>query len=93
MKLIKNEELVKKVNAIETTVTSDLVKKANYNTKIGETEKKKFDHDYEIYITTQQLNKLTKENFTARLKEAKIATKAHIVDLMRKTDFDDKLKN
>lgn len=50
--------------------------------------KKKIDHDYEIYITTQQLNKLTKENFTARLKEAKIATKAHIVDLMRKTDFD-----
>lgn len=54
--------------------------------------KKKIDHDYEIYITIQQLNKLTKENFTARLKEA-IATKAHIVDLMRKTDFDDKLKN
>lgn len=92
MKLIKNDRFVKKVNAIETTVTSDLVKKASYNTKIGETEKK-IDHDYEIYITTQQLNKLTKENFTARLKEAKIATKAHIVDLMRKTDFDDKLKN
>ena len=29
MKLIKNDELVKKVNAIETTVTSDLVKKAS----------------------------------------------------------------
>ena len=56
MKLIKNDRFVKKVNAIETTVTSDLVKKASYNTKIGETEKKKFDHDYEIYITTQQLN-------------------------------------
>ena len=55
--------------------------------------KKKIDHDYEIYITTQQLNKLAKENFAARLKGAKIATKAHIVDLMRKTDFDDKLKN
>ena len=40
MKLIKNDRFVKKVNAIETTVTSDLVKKASYNTKIGETEKK-----------------------------------------------------
>ena len=39
MTLIKNNELVKKVNAIETTVTSDLVKKAYYNTKIGETSK------------------------------------------------------
>ena len=40
MKLIKNDRFVKKVNAIETTVTSDLVKKASYNTKVGETEKK-----------------------------------------------------
>ena len=40
-----------------------------------------------------EFNKLTAENFAARLVEAKIATKADIADLIKKTDFDDKLKN
>ena len=41
-KLLKSlyDELVKKFNAIRTTDTGDLVKKAGYNIKIGEIEKK-----------------------------------------------------
>ena len=44
---------LKKVNAIKTTDISDLVKKAGYNKKIGEIEKKIFDYDHGKHITTQ----------------------------------------
>ena len=50
------------------------------NTKIGEVENK--IHDNSKYITTQEFNKLTAENFAARLKQA---------DLVNKTDFGCKL--
>ena len=50
------------------------------NTKIGEVWNKIPDHAK--YITTQEFNKLTAENFAARLKRA---------DLVNKTDFDNKL--
>ena len=54
-------------NAIRTTGISDLVKKAGYDTKIGKIEIKIIDHDHDNkYITTQELNKLTLENFAAR---------------------------
>ena len=48
---------------MQTTDMSDLVKKGEYNTKIAEIEKKILDHDHDKYATTQQFNKLTKENF------------------------------
>ena len=41
-----------------------------------------YDHDHDKYITTSKFNKLTTENFAARL------TQAHLVT---KTDFDNKL--
>ena len=44
-------KLVKKVNAIQTTGTSDLVKQADYNAKIYEIENKISNHDK--YITTR----------------------------------------
>ena len=81
----------KKVNAIQTTGSSDLVKKADYKTKIGEVEKKMLDHDHDKYITTQEI-KVTANNFAARLKQANLATKADSDDFVGKTDFDDKLK-
>ena len=62
---------------------SNLVTKPDYNTKISETEKKISDHSHDKYITTPDLNKLTVENFAARLKQANLVTKI---------DFDDKLK-
>ena len=70
------------------------LKKADYNTKISEIENKIItDHDHDKYITIQEFNTLTSENFAARLKQAELATKIEIVDLVKKTDFDDKLKN
>ena len=49
------------------------------NTKISEVENKIPSHDK--FITTPEFNKLTVENFTARLKQA---------NLMTKSDFDKK---
>ena len=60
--------------------TSSLVTTTVLNTKISEVENKIPDNSK--YITTQEFNKLTAENFTARLKQA---------DLMSKSDSDNKL--
>ena len=61
-----------------------MVKKTDYNTKISEIEKKTTDHNHGKYITTPEFNKLTGENFDARLKQENLVTKA---------DFDDELKS
>ena len=61
-----------------------MVNKTDYNTKISEIEKKTTDHNHGKYITTPEFNKLTGENFDARLKQANLVTKA---------DFDDELKS
>ena len=57
---------------------TNLVKKTNYDINI--TEIKISDHDK--YITTSEFNKLTTENFAAKLAQANLVTK---------TDFDNKL--
>ena len=44
------------------------------NTKISEVENKIPNHDK--YFTTTELNKLTVENFTARIKQANLVTKS-----------------
>ena len=48
--MTKYDEGVKKVNAIQSTDTSDFVKKTDYNTKINEIQKKIIDHDHDKYI-------------------------------------------
>ena len=50
------DELVKKVNSIQTNDTIDSVKKTDYNTKINEVEKKITDHHYDKYTMMQQFN-------------------------------------
>ena len=60
--------MAEKINAIQTIGTSNLVKIAHYNTNIREIEKKIPNHD--IYITTQEFNKLTADNFVVRLAQA-----------------------
>ena len=63
-------ELVKNVNSFQTTDASNLVKETDYNTKINETENKINDHDHTKYITIQEFNELTSENFTTILAQA-----------------------
>ena len=63
---------------------SSLVKKKDYNGKISDINKKVIDHDHDKYITTSEFNKLTTQNFAARLSQANLVTR---------TDFDTKLTN
>ena len=88
----KYNELVKKVNNINTTDTSNLVKKTDYNIKISEIENKINDHDYAKYITAQGFNKLISKNFASRLSQATLGSKNDIANFVNNTDFDDKLK-
>ena len=67
---------------------SNLVKYADFNTIISEIENKMTtDHDRDKYITTQEFNKLTSENFTPKLKQANLASKNDIANFLKK-DFD-----
>ena len=60
------------------------MEKTHYNTKVSEIENKITDHNHDKYVTTPEFNKLTAENFKARLAKA---------DLVTKTDFDTKLQD
>ena len=55
------------------------LKKAEYEAKTEETEKKIPNQD--IYITIKKNNKLTKENFAERLKQAKLATNTNLANI------------
>ena len=74
------------MTAVENKIpnVSNLVKKTDYDTKVNEIEKKITDHKHDKYITTPEFNKLTVENFAARLAQASLITK---------TDFDAKLSS
>ena len=88
LKKTEFDELIKKVNDIKTNDTSDLVEK-NWRTQAlmkSKKKKKNTDHDHGIYITTQELNKLTADNFAARLKQANLASKNDIANFVKK-DF------
>ena len=62
------------------------IKKADYNTKINGIEKKIIDHNHDKYMSTAEFNKLTSENFDARLKQANVAIKSDIANFVNKTD-------
>ena len=72
---------------------SNLVKKTDYNTKINKIEKKITDHNHDKYITTPEFNRFTAEIFYLRLKRTNIASKGDIANFVKKTDFDNKLKD
>ena len=50
-------------------------------------------HDHHKYITTQEFNRLTSKNFTARLAQANLTGKSDIANFIKWRDFDDKLQN
>ena len=66
--------MVKKVNVIQSTDTSNLDEKTDCNTKREKKRKEKKIPNLDKYITTQEFNKLTAENFAAILAQAKLAT-------------------
>ena len=61
--------------------------------KLVKLKKKITNHDHSnICFTEHKFNTLIAENFAARLAKAKLATKADVVDFIKKTDFKDNLK-
>ena len=75
-----------KLTAVENIIpdVSSLVKKTDYNTKISEIENNVNDHNHDKYITTPEFNNMAADVFKAIL--------AAQTDLIRKLDFDFKLK-
>ena len=57
-------------NTVSDTKISGLIKKIDCDVKYSDIEKKILDHNHDKYITTQEFNKLTSDNFDARLKQA-----------------------
>ena len=74
------------LTAVENKIrdVNSLVKKTDCNTKISKIENKVNDYNHDKYITTPEFNPLAAEVFKARL--------AAQTDLIRKPDFDSKLK-
>ena len=56
-------------------------------------EKKTTNGSHDKYITTSEFYKLTAENFAASLAEVNLANKIDTANFVKKSDFDDKLKN
>ena len=71
------------LTAVENKIPSlsNLITKTDYNTKISEIKKKVSDHNHDKYITTPEFNKLTTENFKARLGQADLIKKKQILTL------------
>ena len=94
MPSITNLATITALTAVENEIpnVSNLVKKADYNTKTNESEKKFTDHDHDEYITTPKFSKLTSENFAVRLAQANSARKIDTAVIVKKTVFDKKLK-
>ena len=62
---------------------SSLVKKADYDTKISDIEKKITDHDHNKYITTPEFNTLAARVFNARLAQANLITKTYFDTMLQ----------
>ena len=70
-----------------TPLTLTIQLKTDYNSKSNETEKKINDLDHDKYISTQEFNRLTAENFAARLKQSNLPIKNDIADFVKKANF------
>ena len=72
------------MTAVENKIpdVSALVKKADYETKISDIEKKITNHNHDKYITTPEFNTMAASIFNARLAQTNVITK---------TDFDARL--
>ena len=83
------------LTAVENKIPSvtNLVKKTDYSTKNSKIEKKITDHNHDKYNTTPEFNTFTAEMFDLRLKRASLASKSDIVNFVKKTYFDNKLKD
>ena len=61
--------------------------------KLKKKKKKNTNHSHDKYITTSEFNKFTAEIFDLRLKRVNLASKTYIANFVKKTDFDNELKD
>ena len=87
--LATNTTLNAKINEVKNEIPS--ITNLSITTALTSIENKIPDHNK--YITTLEFNKLIAGNFTAKLKQVNPATKDDIAVFLKKTDFDDKVKN
>ena len=87
IKKTEYDQLVKKVNVVQTTDTSNLAKKTDYNKEVNESEKKLTECNHKC-ISTQEFNKLELKNVARTLAQGN-----DVADFVKKTDFDDELRN
>ena len=92
--LLRIKYLIVSLNVKVNGVKNKIPNITNLATNTAPTAVKDKIPDRSKYITTTEFNKLTVENFTARLKQGNLATKGDIVYFAKKkkTDFDGKLK-
>ena len=92
----------KDLSKLNDVAINNVVQKANYIAKIKDVEDKIPDityccsqqnPDHSKYITTPDFNSSAAKKVTATLNLANLATKDDIADFIKKTDFDNKLKN
>ena len=83
------------LNSVENKIPSisNLFEKSDDNTKVNDIEKKTADHNQDKYISSPEFNKLTSEDFAARLKQTNLASKRDIVNFVNKTDFHNQVKH
>ena len=68
----------------EISNVSNLVKEADYNTKISEIEKKVTDHNHDKHFTSPEFNKLTAGKIAARLAQANLESKSDIAKFVKR---------
>ena len=78
------DELVKKVNVIKTTDTSNLIKKLIITQKLIKLKRKLLIIIMINTLLLKNFNKLTEDNFTARLAQPNLASKSDIVNFIKK---------
>ena len=83
------------LTAVENKIpsVSNLVKKTDYNAKTNKIEKKIADDNHDKCIATLEFNKLTLENFVARLKQKNLTSVSGIANFVNKADLSNKLKD
>ena len=82
---INNLATTTDLTAVENEIpnVNNLVEKTGYNIKISKIENKTTsDHDHDNYITTQEFNESTAEDFTARLAQANLASENDFANLV-----------
>ena len=84
-----NATLNAKINEVNNEIPNITILDTN-NTAVTAAENIIPDHSK--YISTLESKRLIAENFTARLKQANLATKDDIADFVKTKSFDDKLK-